>query len=110
MADHPDGVRVLRPIPDEVASVLSGEALSFLAGLHRQFNPIRLDLLRRREERQAEIANGTTFDFLPETAQVRESPWSVAAAPPDLNDRRVEITGPCDRKMVINALNSGARV
>jgi len=110
MADQLDGVQVLSPIPGKVAPVLSGEALAFLAALHRRFNPVRLGLLRRREEHQAAIAAGAALDFLPETAGVRETPWSVAPTPPDLDDRRVEITGPCDRKMVINALNSGARV
>jgi len=78
--------------------------------LHRELNPRRLELLERRRERQREFDAGARPDFLPETAAVRESDWRVADAPPDLRDRRCEITGPVDRKMMINALNSGARV
>ena len=99
--------RAPRPGDDEI---LSPEALDFVARLHRELNPIRLELLERRRERQAELDAGALPDFLPETRGVRESDWSVAPAPPDLLDRRVEITGPVDRKMMINALNSGARV
>ncbi|WP_431041577.1 malate synthase A [Streptomyces sp. P1-3] len=91
--------------------VLTGEALAFLAELHHRFTPRRDELLARRAERRAEIARTSTLDFLPETAHIREDEtWRVAPAPPALNDRRVEITGPTDRKMTINALNSGARV
>jgi malate synthase len=103
-------IRVLEEVPAELAFVLSPEALTFVGNLHRQFNPTRQDLLQRRAERQAELDKGDTLGFLPETAEVRSGEWSVAGAPADLNDRRVEITGPCDRKMVINALNSGAKV
>jgi len=78
--------------------------------LHRELNLRRLELLERRRERQREFDAGARPDFLPETAAVRESDWRVADAPPDLRDRRCEITGPVDRKMMINALNSGARV
>ena len=90
--------------------VLTPEALEFVAGLHQQFGARREELLARRQERLAVIAVGDRLGFLPETASVRSSAWKVAAAPPDLNDRRVEITGPVDRKMMINALNSGAKV
>jgi malate synthase len=90
--------------------ILSHEALVFLAGLHRKFNPSRLRLLNLREDRQARLDAGTLPDFLPETAHVRDGDWKVAPIPADLQDRRVEITGPTDRKMVINALNSGAKV
>lgn len=91
--------------------VLTEEALAFLAALHQRFTPRRDELLARRAERRAEIARTSTLDFLPETAHIREDDgWRVAPAPAALNDRRVEITGPTDRKMTINALNSGARV
>lgn len=91
--------------------VLTGPALEFVAALHERFTPRRDDLLARRAERRAEIARTGTLDFLPETARVREDPtWRVAPAPAALDDRRVEITGPTDRKMTVNALNSGARV
>ncbi|AKH85518.1 malate synthase [Streptomyces sp. CNQ-509] len=91
--------------------VLTDAALAFLGELHRRFTPRRDELLARRAERRAAIARTATLDFLPETAAVRaDDTWRVAPAPPALEDRRVEITGPTDRKMTINALNSGARV
>ncbi|MGW6291320.1 malate synthase A [Streptomyces sp. NPDC055058] len=91
--------------------VLTEAALAFVAELHRRFTPRRDELLARRAERRAEIARTATLDFLPETAHIRaDDSWRVAPAPEALNDRRVEITGPTDRKMTINALNSGARV
>src|SRR5580765_3589721 len=91
--------------------VLTPEALAFVANLQRGFNSTRQELLAARTERQERIAAGELPDFLEATRSVREDPdWRVAAAPPDLLDRRVEITGPVDRKMVINALNSGARM
>jgi len=91
--------------------VLTPEALAFVADLQREFNSTRQGLLAARAERQERIAAGELPDFLEATRSVREDPdWRVAAAPPDLLDRRVEITGPVDRKMVINALNSGARM
>ncbi|WP_406282641.1 malate synthase A [Streptomyces sp. NBC_00209] len=96
------------PRQDEV---LTPAALAFVAALHRRFTPRRDELLARRGERRAEIARTSTLDFLPETAAIRaDDSWKVAPAPAALNDRRVEITGPTDRKMTINALNSGARV
>src|ERR671938_1938688 len=88
--------------------VLTREALAFVARLHREFNPTREALLRRRAERQADLEAGVRPDFPAETAAVRERDWCVAPCPPALEDRRVEITGPVDRKMMINALNSGA--
>ncbi|MGW1151631.1 malate synthase A [Streptomyces rubiginosohelvolus] len=98
------------PLPRQ-EEVLTDEALAFVAELHRQFTPRRNELLARRGERRAEIARTSTLDFLPETAAVRaDDSWKVAPAPAALNDRRVEITGPTDRKMTINALNSGAKV
>jgi malate synthase len=90
--------------------VLTPEAVAFVEDLHRRFNSTRLERLAHREVRQAQIDAGAFPDFLPETAAVREADWTVAPIPPDLQDRRVEITGPADRKMVINALNSGANV
>jgi malate synthase len=90
--------------------ILTPDAIAFLAGLHRKFNATRLRLLARRQERQARFDAGELPDFLPETKSTREAGWTVAPIPADLLDRRVEITGPTDRKMVINALNSGARV
>jgi malate synthase len=99
------------PVPEGGEGVLTDEALEFVAELHREFAPRRRELLAARAERQARLAAGELPDFLPETRAVRAAPdWRVAPAPRDLQDRRVEITGPVDRKMVINALNSGARV
>ncbi|MFK0252310.1 malate synthase A [Streptomyces sp. NPDC090445] len=97
------------PLPRQ-DEVLTEAALAFVAELHRRFTPRRDELLARRAERRAEIARTSHLDFLPDTAQVREGEWQVAPAPAALNDRRVEITGPTDRKMTVNALNSGARV
>ena len=92
------------------ARVLTPEALDFISRLHRHFNPTRERLLARREERRERIRRGERLDFLAETTSVREAQWRVEPAPRDLDDRRVEITGPVDRKMMINALNSGACV
>jgi malate synthase len=90
--------------------VLSPEALAFVDHLHRELNPTRLELLQRRRERQARLDAGENPGFDPGTRAIRSDRWRVAQAPPDLQDRRCEITGPVDRKMMINALNSGARV
>lgn len=90
--------------------VLTPEALQFLEGLHRTFNERRKELLKAREERQQQLDAGGKLDFLEETKAIREGDWTVAELPKDLQDRRVEITGPVDRKMVINALNSGAKL
>lgn len=97
-------------LKDGYASVLTSDALLFLEELHTRFNRRRKELLLKREQRQKDIDHGKLPDFLPETKEIRESDWTVAALPDDLQDRRVEITGPVDRKMVINALNSGAKV
>ncbi len=105
------GVKILRAdaaIPQE--NFLTNEALHFITELHRKFNSKRIELLQKRKTRQEEISRGIFPTFLEETKHIRESAWSVAPAPQDLNDRRVEITGPVERKMMINALNSGARV
>jgi malate synthase len=104
-----EGIEVRGPVEGRVAEVLSDEALAFLASLHREFNPERKALLDRRRESQARLVAGESLDFLPATRELRDSEWKVAPPPKDLRDRRVEITGPTDRKMVINALNSGAR-
>src|SRR5690242_10847560 len=85
------------------------EALELAERLHRELNPRRLELLERRAERQQELDAGLDPGFLRETGAIREGDWRVAPAPSDLLDRRCEITGPVDRKMMINALNSGAR-
>ncbi len=90
--------------------ILTPAALAFVADLERRFGARRRELLARRSEIQARIDGGWLPDFLPETRQIREGDWRVAPVPKDLLDRRVEITGPVDRKMVINALNSGAQV
>jgi malate synthase len=94
----------------DVADVLTDEARGFLADLQREFAPRRVELLARRAERLERLRAGELPDFLPETAGVRAADWLVAPTPDEIADRRVEITGPVDRKMVINALNSGARV
>jgi malate synthase len=104
-------VEVLGDAGEAGARILTSEALAFVADLEREFGPTRQKLLAARAQRQERIAAGELPDFLAETSAVRNGPdWRVAAAPPDLLDRRVEITGPVDRKMVINALNSGARM
>jgi malate synthase len=89
--------------------VLTSEALGFVEELQREFGGRRGELLGRRAERQAEIDAGDTLDFLPDTQEIRDGDWQVAPVPEPLENRRVEITGPTNRKMVINALNSGAR-
>ncbi|MFF9350104.1 malate synthase A [Streptomyces sp. NPDC014734] len=109
-APSPLAIVDAEPLPRQ-DEVLTDAALAFVAELHRRFTPRRDELLARRAERRAEIARTSTLDFLPETAAIRaDDSWRVAPAPAALNDRRVEITGPTDRKMTINALNSGARV
>ena len=104
----PAGMQVTGRFSPEYAEILTPEALAFLARLHRNFDARRLQLLQRRAQRQ--LDGGVLPDFLPETRSIRESDWTVAPVPADLQDRRVEITGPTDPKMVINALNSGANV
>ncbi|MEU0843646.1 malate synthase A [Streptomyces sp. NPDC005962] len=111
-APAPSPLAIVDAAPlERQGEVLTDAALAFLAELHHRFTPRRDELLARRAERRAEIARTSTLDFRPETADVRADPdWRVAEAPPALQDRRVEITGPTDRKMTINALNSGAKV
>src|SRR5687767_12776391 len=106
----PPGVVVTgSPVPG-AERVLTDEALAFVADLHRRFGHVRIDLLHRRHERQAELDAGGRLDFPAGTHELREADWFVAPAPADFDDRRVEITGPAEPKMMINALNSGASV
>ena len=110
MPDIP-GVQVSPTTLPHADEVLTSEALAFVADLHRSFNPMRLELLRQRADRQQRLDAGESPGFLVETADIRrDDSWRVAPAPADLDDRRVEITGPAEPKMMINALNSGARV
>lgn len=104
----PKGVTIHAPVTAEYARILTTDALAFVAKLHRTFEPRRRELLAARAARQKTFDAGALPDFLPETRKIRESEWTIADQPKDLLDRRVEITGPTDRKMVINALNSGA--
>ena len=106
----PQGVTIRGKIGDRYAEVLTPDALAFVADLHRRFNETRKRLLALRAERQKRFDAGETPDFLSETRHVRDGDWTVAPIPADLQDRRVEITGPVDRKMIVNALNSGAKV
>jgi malate synthase len=102
------GIQLPPDQPNLFDRILTPPALGFVAHLHRRFEPRRRELMRARAERQRKLDAGETFGFLPETRGIREGAWTVAPIPADLQDRRVEITGPTDRKMVINALNSGA--
>jgi malate synthase len=104
------GVEINAALNDAYREILTPEALEFVAALQRKFNATRKELLVKREVRQKEIDGGKLPDFLPETKEIREGDWKCAPQPADLQDRRVEITGPVDRKMVINALNSGAKM
>jgi malate synthase len=106
-----DGVQITGPAGERYDEILTDEALALVAELHRELGPRRAELLAARSRRQQELIAGGTLDFLPQTRQVREDrTWHVAPPAPGLVDRRVEITGPTDTKMTINALNSGARV
>ena len=104
------GVEVLAPVSESHSEILTPEAVAFLADLQRTFNGRRKELLAARHERQKRLDAGERPDFLGETRKIREAAWTVAPLPGDILDRRVEITGPVDRKMIINALNSGAKV
>ncbi len=106
----PANIRITGPVNGRAAEILTNEALAFVAALHREFDARRRDLLAARATRQARFDAGALPDFLPETAAIRSGDWTVAPIPADLQDRRVEITGPVDRKMIINALNCGAKV
>jgi len=110
MAEFGAGVEFLAPLTGRFAEVLTAEAVAFVVGLQRAFNARRKELLTVRVARQGRLDAGERPDFLPETKGIRESEWTVAPLPKDLLDRRVEITGPVERKMIINALNSGAKV
>lgn len=110
MAKFPKGVTFTEKLKPGYDRVLTPDAVSFITRLHRHFEDRRRALIKARAERQKLFDKGILPDFLPETRAIRESKWTVAPIPADLQDRRVEITGPTDRKMVINALNSGAKV
>ena len=103
-------IEVTGPVSDASREILTREALDFLSHLSQRFESRRLELLERRTARQTELDSGKLPDFIAETADIRQADWKVAPIPKDLEDRRVEITGPVDRKMIINALNSGASV
>ncbi len=106
----PDGIEILGKITPTFSEILTPQALAFIAKLARKFESRRRELLALRHQRQAEFDSGKLPDFLPQTSNIRDGAWTVAPVPHDLQDRRVEITGPTDRKMVINALNCGASV
>lgn len=106
----PQGIEIKAPVNEEFSRILTPSALEFLGSLARNFGSTRTELLKKRELRQKELNADKLFDFLPETKKIRESDWKVAPIPPDLLERKVEITGPVDRKMMVNALNSGANV
>lgn len=103
-------IEIKASITPEFAGILTPDAMNFVATLVRAFSNRREELLQRRAQRQAELDAGKLPDFLPETEHIRNSEWTIGPIPDDLQDRRVEITGPVDRKMIINALNSGAKV
>jgi malate synthase len=104
------GVVVTGPMRSRFNEIITPAALDFLAGLHRKFDKRRRELMQRRADRQHRFDAGELPDFLPDTKAIREQGWKIGPVPKDLRDRRVEITGPVDRKMVVNALNSGAQV
>jgi len=110
MSTQTTGIEVVGAMKAQYEEVLTDEALNFIEELERKFGGRRVELLQYRSKRQAEINKGTLPDFLPETKHIRNGDWTIAPLPDDLQDRRVEITGPTERKMVINALNSGAKV
>jgi malate synthase len=106
---YAEGIEITAPIPDEFAGMMTPEAVEFVAKLSREFSGRVEEVLQRRAERQERIDAGEMPDFLEETREIREGDWKIAPIPEDLQDRRVELTGPPDRKMTINALNSGAK-
>ncbi len=105
---YAEGIEFTAEIPDQFAEILTPEAVEFVAKLSREYRGRVVELLDQRAERQERISAGEMPDFLPETKDIREGDWEIAPIPDDLQDRRVELTGPPDRKMTINALNSGA--
>lgn len=110
MSTQTRGIEVVGQLKTQYDEVLTPEALKFIEELERKFGSRRVELLQHRQIRQDEINNGKLPDFLPETKHIRNGDWTIAPLPEDLKNRRVEITGPTDRKMVINALNSGAKL
>jgi len=110
MSTQTTGIEVVGPVKAQYDEILTPGALNFIEELERKFGDRRVELLQYRQKRQAEINDGKLPDFLPETKHIRNGDWTIAPLPDNLQDRRVEITGPTDRKMVINALNSGAKV
>ncbi|ULT57441.1 malate synthase A [Neobacillus drentensis] len=110
MSTQTTGIEVVGPLKAQYDEILTPGALNLIEELERKFGQRRLELLQYRVKRQEELNNGKLPDFLPETKHIRKGDWTVAPLPKDLHDRRVEITGPTDRKMVINALNSGAKL
>ena len=107
---YPFGIQIDATVSPDYADILTPEAVALVAKLHRANSARIQELLQRRTQRQAEFDAGKLPDFLPETEEIRQAKWTVAPIPPDLQERRIEITGPTDRKMVINALNSGANM
>ena len=107
---YPAGIDINVSVTPEQADILTTDALVLIAELARKFEPVRASLLERRVQRQRELEAGKQFDFLDETASVRNGDWKIAPQPAELQDRRVEITGPAERKMLINGLNAGAKV
>src|SRR5207248_1255782 len=110
MTSLPDGIEIRGEIASGFDQILTSDALALVAKLQRELGKRRIECLKRRQERQAQLDAGESLDFLSETKQIRDGDWTCASIPADLRDRRVEITGPTDRKMVINALNSGAKM
>ncbi|WHY78084.1 malate synthase A [Neobacillus sp. WH10] len=110
MSTQTTGIEVVGALKAQYEEILTPEALNFIEELEKKFGERRVELLQYRQKRQEEIDNGKMPDFLSETKNIRNGDWTVAPLPNDLQDRRVEITGPTDRKMVINALNSGAKL
>src|SRR5690349_22395940 len=110
MTSLPDGIEIRGEIAPGFDQILTRDALALVAKLQRELGQRRIECLNRRQERQARLDAGESLDFLSKTKHIRDADWTCASIPADLCDRRVEITGPTDRKMVINALNSGANV
>src|SRR4051794_24137976 len=110
MSTQTTGIEVVGGLKAQYDGILTNEALKFIEDLEKRFGARRMELLQYREKRQEEMNNGHLPDFLPETKHIRNGDWAIAPLPRDLQDRRIEITGPTDRKMVINALNSGAKI
>jgi len=105
-----ESVNIIGIVNDSFTEILTDKALEFVVKIHRNFNPKRLELLKYRQIRQAELDSGTRPNFLADTESIRSGNWKITPVPADLQDRRVEITGPVDRKMIINALNSDVKV